>query len=272
MRVSASIVTYNSDKTELRKCIESMLNDGVEKVYISDNSPKDDLRTFFSEFDRVEYIYNNANLGYGAAHNVALRRSVSEKTEYHLVINPDVYFDRGVVPAIVEYMDNNHDVGQLIPNTIYPNGDLQYVCRLLPTPMDLIFRRFLPGFISKKLDERFLIAGFDRKHELNAPFLLGSFMFFRVSSISQVGLFDESIFMYMEDIDITRRMHKYFKTMFWPEATIVHAHKAESYKNKKMLKVHMKSAIKYFNKWGWLFDRERKIWNREIVEKYRVKH
>lgn len=266
--ISASIVTYKTDTTELQKCIESMLNDGIEKIYISDNSPSDLLRDFFCQFKRVEYIFNNANLGYGAAHNVAIRQAILCGMDYHLVINPDVYFNKGVIPTIVEYMDRNNNVGQLIPNTIYPNGDIQYVCRLLPTPIDLIFRRFLPQKISKTIDDRFLIKGFDRKEELNAPFLLGSFMFFRVSAIEKIGLFDEKIFMYMEDIDITRRMHKLYRTIFLPMVTIVHAHKAESYKNKKMLKIHMKSAIQYFNKWGWFFDKERREWNREIISKY----
>jgi len=90
-------------------------------------------------------------------------------------------------------------------------------------------------------------------------------MFFRIDCFHKVGLFDENIFMYMEDIDITRRIHKYYKTLFWPYVTIVHAHKAESYKNKEMLRIHMKSAVKYFNKWGWLFDKERTRWNAQVM-------
>ena len=74
------------------------------------------------------------------------------------------------------------------------------------------------------------------------------------------------IFMYMEDIDITRRIHKYYKTLFWPYVTIVHAHKAESYKNKEMLRIHMKSAVKYFNKWGWIFDKKRILRNKECLD------
>ena len=100
---------------------------------------------------------------------------------------------------------------------------------------------------------------------MDIPFLLGSFMFFRLPCFKKVGLFDESIFMYMEDIDITRRIHKFYKTVFWPEVTIVHAHKAESYKSKKMLRIHIKSAIQYFNKWGWFWDSERRRWNRQVM-------
>lgn len=74
--------------------------------------------------------------------------------------------------------------------------------------------------------------------------------------------------MYMEDVDLTRRVHKYFKTIFLPDVTIVHSHRSGSYKSFRLLRIHIVSAIKYFNKWGWFFDRERREWNREVLEKY----
>lgn len=92
------------------------------------------------------------------------------------------------------------------------------------------------------------------------------FHVFTMSVLDDVGLFDENIFMYTEDIDLTRRIHKKYKTMFWPEVTIIHAHKRGSYKNKRLLKIHIKSAIHYFNKWGWIFDKERHKWNKEILK------
>ena len=92
------------------------------------------------------------------------------------------------------------------------------------------------------------------------------FVNFRTSCFKKVGLFDERFFMYPEDIDITRRMHKYYRTMFWPDVTVVHAHRAASYKSKKMLKIHMWNMIKYFTKWGWIFDKERRDWNKQLLE------
>lgn len=101
---------------------------------------------------------------------------------------------------------------------------------------------------------------------MNVPYHQGSFMFFRLECFKKVGLFDERFFMYPEDIDITRRMHKWYRTMFVPSVTIVHAHRAASYKSKKMLKIHMVNMIKYFNKWGWIVDKERSAWNRKLLE------
>ena len=266
MIVSASIVTYKTSHDELLKCIYSMRKNGILPIYISDNSPTKELEEFCANMENVEYFSNNGNIGYGAAHNVAIRKAKQIGADYHLVINSDVYFDTGVISRITEYMEVNKDVGQLIPNTIYPNGEVQYVVRLLPSPTDLIIRRFLPKAFSKHIDRRFLLEFWDHKLPLNIPFHMGCFMFLRMSVLDDVGLFDENIFMYTEDIDLTRRIHKKYKTMFWPEVTIIHAHKRGSYKNKRLLKIHIKSAIHYFNKWGWIFDKERHKWNKEILK------
>lgn len=76
-------------------------------------------------------------------------------------------------------------------------------------------------------------------------------------------------FMYPEDIDITRRMHEKYLTIFFPEVSIVHAHAAASKTNKRMLKIHIFNMIKYFNKWGWLFDLKRRNINKRVLEELR---
>jgi len=73
--------------------------------------------------------------------------------------------------------------------------------------------------------------------------------------------FDERFFMYCEDFDLIRRLHRFGKTVFYPFATIVHDQKKESYKKVKMLISHTRSTVRYFNKYGWLFDGERDIQN-----------
>lgn len=262
--ITVSIVTYKTNLEELSRCFQSLTSSLISRIYIVDNSNEPYIAEFCQQYVKVVYIASK-NVGYGAGHNQALKQVLDTEEKYHLVLNPDVYFQPSVLDKIAEYMEYNEDVGQLIPNTVYPNGDLQFVCRLLPTPMNLIFRRFLPKMLAEKMDRRFLLKNYNRREMMDIPFLLGSFMFFRLSCFRRIGLFDESIFMYMEDIDITRRMHKYYKTMFWPEVTIVHAHKAASYKDKKMLRIHVESAIRYFNKWGWIWDKERSRWNAQVM-------
>ena len=267
----ASIVTYKTNHSELQNCLESLINSPINNIIISDNSPTNDLKSFCSNFNKVIYIFNGANLGYGSAHNVSIRKAKSLGADYFLAINSDVYFNEGVIEKLTEYMDENKDVAQVIPNTIYPDGRLQYVCRILPTPANLIFRRFLPKNIIESMNYRYLLVFNDHKKEMNIPYHMGCFMFFRMECFNKVGLFDERFFMYPEDIDITRRMHKYFRTMFYPYVTIVHAHKDESYKSKKMLVIHMKNMIKYFNRWGWIVDKERKTWNKQLLKDLKYK-
>jgi len=66
----------------------------------------------------------------------------------------------------------------------------------------------------------------------------------------QIGFFDERFFMYPEDIDITRRMHTEFRTVFYPGATVVHDHARQSYKSMRALWVHLYNLVRYFNKMG----------------------
>jgi hypothetical protein len=115
------------------------------------------------------------------------------------------------------------------------------------------------------MNEYYQLKFADHSREINVPYHQGSFMFFRLECFKKVGLFDQRFFMYPEDIDITRRMHRHYRTMYWPGVTVVHAHKAASYKSKTMLKIHMVNMVKYFNKWGWIFDSERRLWNKQLL-------
>ena len=123
----------------------------------------------------------------------------------------------------------------------------------------------------KKRMDRFQLKFTNYSIPINAPYLSGCFMFFRVDALRKVGLFDERFFMYPEDIDITRRIHREYKTMFYPEVTIIHDHAAASYQSLKMLKIHMINMIRYFNKWGWFWDRERKEMNRKLLTELNYK-
>ena len=164
-----------------------------------------------------------------------------------LVINPDVYVKDGCLDRLFRYMESNTDVGLVMPNVVYPNGKRQYLCKLLPRPTDLLLRRLF-GYRSKRYEMRTQ----DYTKPFEAPSLSGCFMFIRSKALKDVGFFDESFFMYLEDLDLSRRMHEKYRTMFYPKAEVIHEHQKASYKDPRMLVVHTVSAIKYFNKWGWI--------------------
>ena len=268
MQINGSIVLYQNEEELLKKAINSFLNTKLEvKLYLIDNSPTDDLKYLSKIDDRIEYIFNNANLGFGKAHNIALRKSIENRIKYHLILNPDAYFEKGVLEELSNYMEQNYNVANIIPKTFYPNGKLQYLTKLLPTPLELIVRRFISSDkIIQKINRNYELHDFGYDKILNVPFLSGCFMFLRVEHLKDVGLFDENIFMYMEDTDLNRRLHAKYKTIFYPYVSIIHVHAKESYKRKALLIAHIKSTIYYFNKWGWFFDSFRREKNKEVIK------
>jgi hypothetical protein len=89
-------------------------------------------------------------------------------------------------------------------------------------------------------------------------------MFLRSSVLKQVGLFDERFFMYMEDVDLCRRIGNKSRTMYYPDTFLFHGYTKGSYKSFDLALAHLQSAMKYFTKWGWFFDHERDRRNREL--------
>lgn len=243
----------------------------VSEIFLIDNSPSISSK---SQVSLVNYIFTGRNLGYGAAHNIAIRKTIEEKIPYHLVINPDISFDPSILGKIEDFMNNNSDIGQIMPKVFYPDGEIQYLCKLIPTPFDLIFRRFLPKSWTKRRTEHFEMRSSGYNEIMVVPYLSGCFMFLRTKAIEEVGLFDERFFMYPEDIDLTRRIHRKYRTVFYPKVSIIHHHAQSSYLNFKMLMIHIWNMIKYFNKWGWIFDKERKSINNKTlkqIEKWNYK-
>ena len=253
--ITSSIVTYNTKLDELKKAIESFLNTKLNvHLYISDNSPNNELEKYIKNIDdsRISYIFNDKNGGYGWGHNQILKNIIG-KSKYHLILNPDIYFDNDVLEELFSYMEKNKDIGNIMPMVKYPNGDIQYLCKRIPKPKDLFLRKFCPfKSIIERNNYKYEMRETGYTKIVDVPILSGCFMFIRNEVFRTVGLFDEQYFMYMEDFDLSRRIHEKYRTVFYPKVEIVHAHAKESFKNKKMARIHLKAAIKYFNKWGWI--------------------
>lgn len=268
MDISACIVTYCNDPVVLLKAIRSFLDTTLEvKLYIVDNSPTNSLSKIIVD-SNVEYIFMNSNKGFGAGHNVIMC-DLSKLGKFHLVLNPDIYFVKGTLEKLYNYMNENPDIGNVMPRIIYPNGELQYLCKLLPTPQDWIIRMFVPiKRVKYKIDYNLEMRFADYNQEMNVPYLSGCFMFLRKSVIEEIGVFDEGIFMYGEDTDLNRRIYQKYRTMYYPKVTIIHNFEKGSHKSIRLLWIHIKAAIYYLNKWGWIFDRERTRINKNIKELY----
>ena len=270
--ITASIVLYNTPKFQVETVLKSVFDSKcIEKLYVIDNSPNDWWRCIEKKSPIIRYVHNE-NTGYGASHNLAMRKAVEDGSTYHVVLNPDLKFDSNVIQSLYEFMEAHKDVGHVMPKIVNQEGEVQYLCKLVPSPSDLIFKRFLPKSFFKNSAYKFQLKFADYNKEMDVPYLSGCFMFFRMEAIKKVNGFDERFFMYPEDIDITRRIHKFYRTVYYPNVFVYHLHAAESYHSKKMLKVHIHNMIKYFNKWGWFFDSERKKFNKETLEKLDYKN
>ncbi len=269
--MNVSIVLYNPNWNQVERILRILLTSSVvEKIYLIDNSPTRTLCEHSAEkidSDRIIYHFVGRNLGYGAAHNIALRESLVQGVKFHLVVNADIEFEPSILQELQDYMQAHQAVGQVMPKVVYPSGETQYLCKLLPTPWDLFMRRFVPQSWRKEHTYRFELraSGYDKI--MNVPYLSGCFMLLNVSVLAEVGLFDERFFMYPEDIDLTRRIHRKYQTIFYPDVTIIHNHEKASYKSLRMLWVHSVNICRYFNKWGWFCDSERDEMNRVFFDK-----
>ena len=264
--ISCSIVLYHNPPEEIRKAVESFLSCSKRiKLYLVDNSQDDSLRYQFIS-PQIEYIFNGKNLGYGAAHNLAIEKA-RKNSLYHLVMNPDIEFKPETIDRLFDFMELNPEVGLVMPKVLYPNGSVQYLCKRVPTPTDLILRRFVPGaikFLFRKNLSAYELRDKDYDSIMEVPNLSGCFMFIRTEVFGNVGLFDERYFLYLEDTDLCRRITEHYPTVYYPLENIIHGYGRASYKSFKLLSHHLSSSIKYFNKWGWFNDKRRTTINKSI--------
>lgn len=266
--VVCSLVIYKNDPKQLLEAINSFLNSTLKiRMILIDNSPTDDLKNIKIS-ESVEYIHNPSNPGYGTSHNIGINKFLNQ-SEFHLILNPDIYFSEGVIEDLYDYMNKNLDIGLIMPKVLYPNGEIQYLAKLLPSPFVFFARRFIPikrivDSISNQFELRF--TGYDKIIE--APYLSGCFMFFRTSALQKINGFDENIFMHMEDLDISRRCYESgFKNIFYPKKQVYHDHLYKTFFTFSNVKMYFYSAFYYFNKWGWFFDKKRDLINKEIIKK-----
>ena len=265
--VTASIVLYKNDILTLENAIKSLLKyNNVDKLFLVDNSPTDDLKTIVRD-NRIEYIHNPANPGFGSSHNVAINKSADLGSIRHFVVNPDVYIEEDVVSAMLEYMNKDETIGMMMPKVLNLDKTVQHLPKLLPNPFSILWRKLKwPSKAFEKFITLYELRDIDENKIYNAPILSGCFTLLNIEAVKKVGVYDDKFFMYFEDWDLSRRIHKFYKTLYFPKVSIVHEYESGANKNSKLFKVFVKSAITYFNKWGWFFDVDREKINSSALK------
>lgn len=270
MIITISIVLYNSDILEISKVIQSVyITDLSVKIFLIDNSPNDKLKEL-EDNSRIEYIHNPSNPGFGAAHNIAIRKAMDMGSNYHFIVNPDIYFESDVISAMVSFMKSDPSIGMMMPQILNLDGSIQYLPKLLPSPYSIFMRKFKkPKSVYDSFINRYELRSVPNERIYNAPVLSGCFTLLNLKAIAEVGMYDDAFFMYFEDWDLSRRVHEKYKTIYFPFASIYHGYDSGANRNGKLFRIFVKSAITYFNKWGWFFDSGRKKINEKALAQFK---
>lgn len=218
--LSVSVVAYRTPEL-LRRCL-SALSPEFE-VFVVDNASDDDTSDLLgTDFPWVRRIANPSNVGFGAAHNQALRLASGR---YWLVLNSDAAPLPGAVRTLIDFMDANPEVAVAGPRLRYPSGDIQPARRRFPTAATLFLestqlQRFWPD---NRVLRRFYMQ--DRPEDVvqDVDWLVGACLCVRASAASTVGLFDERFFMYSEELDWCRRFRRAgWRVSYVPTAEVLH--------------------------------------------------
>jgi GT2 family glycosyltransferase len=255
MELTASLVLYQNAPNIVGETLSSISDTLVEyRLCVVDNSPTNELQDLCTRFPNVEYYHNPSNPGFGSGHNIAILRSNAEAAPYHLILNPDLYFEPHVIPELIDYLKQHNDIGLIQPKICFPSGDTQYLCKRYPSLLVLFIRRFIP----KKL--HFLFANYLDYFEMkdtgynkvfDAIHLSGCFMLFRKKCLDEIGYFDENLFMYFEDVDITIRMSKKYRSVYYPYVQVFHYWARGSHNSWQLAIAHIQAAFYFFCKHGW---------------------
>lgn len=268
---SASVVCYNSGLDEAEAIIEALMFESrLQALVFVDNSENSRYRVLCKRYDpdRLLYFARPHNPGFGRSHNLGIDEAVRLDTAYHLVVNADVEIQPGGIDSLAQFMDENPNVGAVNPGVTYPGGARQYVAKLVPTPIDLLIRRFTPPswFTRRKSKFELRSAYEPDKQFIRAGYLSGCCLLMRTRLLKKLGGFDPRFFLYPEDIDLTRRLAATTECGCYLGVSIVHKHGKGSYLSKSLLMVHLLNMARYFNKWGWVRDFERDRINRTISQ------
>ena len=248
----------------LKNAIQSVIEktkDIEYEIIVVDNNSQDNAEELLNNSfgkENINFIKLSQNIGFGRANNEGFRYAKGRNV---LFLNPDTVLINNAVQILSDYLDKN-------PRVAVAGGNL-YTEKMLPMHS---FSRVLPSIIWQ-VNLLFFGLPFKAIYGKNTDFnhteipipvgyVTGADMMIKRSVLDKTGGFSDDFFMYFEDFDLSRRIHKKYKTIYYPEVSVYHDYASGANKNKKLFLIFVKSAIKYFNKWGWFYDKERKKLNK----------
>src|SRR5689334_391839 len=194
------------------------------------------------------------NIGYGRGNNLVI---ANVRSNYHLVVNPDLFVDATALLEALRFMEEHKDVGLLTPAVFGEDGERHYLCKRNPTLLVMFLRSFSPLWLQKKLE--FLIREFEMRdcnyekpiHPVEYP--TGCFMFFRTAPLQKIGGFDPDFFLHYEDADIGRRMLQIARIVYVPTVRVIHQWARDTHRSLGAKLGTARSGWLYWYKWGGVF-------------------
>ena len=202
----------------------------------------------------LNLVRTAGNLGYGRGNNLVISQAT---TDYHLVINPDLFVEPDALLRAVEFMQSHLDVGMLSPSVFGEDGKRHFMCKRNPTLLVMFLRSFSPAWLQSRLS--FVVDKFEMRdcdygkkiYPIEYP--TGCFMFFRTAPLQTIGGFDPDFFLHYEDADIGRRMLKVARVVYVPQVRVVHQWARDTHRSLKAKIITVKSGFLYWRKWGGIF-------------------
>ena len=248
--VTASIVTYNSkDEIDiLMKSLEANSFFDHMTVYVIDNASSDGTADYIiNNYPCARVIANKENLGFGRAHNLAIKNVHSK---YHLIVNPDISVPENTIKDAIDYLKAHKDVAVLTPFVMNTDGTQQFLPKKNPSMKYMIGGMFENKFaFCKKLRDEYTMKNVAVTEPIDVEFCTGAFMITRTEALHAVGGFDETYFLHFEDADLTRELRKVGRAVYNPDIKVIHKWHRENKKINKSFWIALKSMFIYMKKW-----------------------
>ncbi|MEX2336230.1 MAG: glycosyltransferase family 2 protein [Fulvivirga sp.] len=209
-----------------------------ELIYVDNCSTDGSIDYIRDNYPLVEIIKNTSIEGFAHNNNKGVKKS---KGEYILFLNPDIILLPNCIDNLYNYLKDNKKIGILVPKLL--NFDL--------TPQESIRNFFTVRTLFQRLylgSEKEGLISFDSEVIQQVDWAIGAAMLLSRDWYDNLKGFDESYFLYVEDVDICLRSWKLGKPVFYfPESVFLHAHQKSSsngWNRKRFL--HIKSMIRFF--------------------------
>jgi len=248
--VSVIIINWKTPKL-LADCLDSLQGDPncsrFEMIVVDNNSGDESVPMLKSRYPDVKLIENPDNKGFSKAVNQAIPLC---RGEYLLLLNPDAKVVGSAVTRLAEFLDQNPTVGACGPKVLNADGTLQLACRRAFPSLAASFYRL--AYISHLFPKNPAFSQYNMTYAdpdklLEVDALSGSCMMIRRQVVDNIGLLDEDIFMFGEDIDWCWRVKESgMKVMYVPDAVVYHIHGASSRKRPIGTTINLHKGMEVF--------------------------